>query len=119
MLCKNMIVEIGFGPGPLHRNPRTISLGAPYVILGHEYSDYGIPGVESATFDFENPGQNLTFHWFKHNIMCKEHPWICGYIAEEPSRNYEEGESSRRRGSKKSQRKTSAKGGKAKKGSRT
>ena len=112
----NLVVEVGFGPGQLSRNIMAVVVGAPYVILGQEYADYGIPGIESAIFDYINPGQNLTFHWFKHNIMCKEHPWICGHVVQQPSQNYEVGESSGTGGNKKSQRKNSSKKGKEKMG---
>ncbi|XP_075258803.1 uncharacterized protein LOC142350736 isoform X2 [Convolutriloba macropyga] len=106
--CKNLIIELGFGPGNFTRNQNSIVHGAPFIIMGgEEFPEYGIPGLSTATFPFENPGQNLTFHWFKHNIMCKEHPWICGHIPEISSRRDKKLEKSSKKegGSKKSRRK--------------
>merc|ERR1712150_451588 len=76
-ICKNVITEVGFGPGNLVKNLDRTLAGAPYVILGREYNQHGLPHMDSQTFDWDNPAQNLTFHWFKHNIMCKSQPWIC------------------------------------------
>ncbi|XP_075259457.1 uncharacterized protein LOC142351213 [Convolutriloba macropyga] len=79
--CENLILEVGFGPGDLRRSHHnSVVEGAPYVIAGrqHNFDDIGIPHIDSRAFDYENPGEHLTFHWFKHNIMCKGQPWICG-----------------------------------------
>ncbi|XP_075258603.1 uncharacterized protein LOC142350600 [Convolutriloba macropyga] len=103
IVCCNLIVEVGFGPGNLTRNFNSIDPGAPFVILGSEFDEFGIPGLrESPKFDFYNPGRNLTFHWFKHNIMCLEHPWICGNVGDS-SKPGRKGKG--KKGSKKSRRK--------------
>ena len=72
-------MDIGFGPGNLRRDS---SLGVeesqPYVIAGHDLGNIGIQQINSTTFDYENVREELTFHWFKHNIMCRDNPWICG-----------------------------------------
>ena len=78
IVCANLILEFGFGPGNFSQNLNAIEPGAPCIILGSEFQEYGIPGLPTASFPFENPGQIVTFHWFKHNIKCLEHPWICG-----------------------------------------
>ncbi|XP_075258291.1 uncharacterized protein LOC142350342 isoform X2 [Convolutriloba macropyga] len=76
--CENVILEVGFGPGNLRRSHHmSINEGAPYVLAGRQHDDFGNPLYDSRAFEYENPGQHLTFHWFKHNIMCKDHPWIC------------------------------------------
>jgi len=52
--------------------------GVDYLILGQENpNNLGLPDVPSIEFSYENVADELTFHWFKHHIMCKEHPWIC------------------------------------------
>ena len=104
IVCSNLIVEVGFGPGNLTRNFDSIEPRAPFMILGSEFKEFGIPGLrESPKFDFDNPGRNLTFHWFKHNIMCLEHPWICGNVEENVSKPGRKGKG--KKGSKKSRRK--------------
>ena len=50
----------------------------PYVIAGQDLGQIGIPFIESKTFDYYNVTTELTFHWFKQNIMCEDNPWICG-----------------------------------------
>ncbi|XP_063715370.1 uncharacterized protein LOC134842815 [Symsagittifera roscoffensis] len=77
-VCKNVVFEVGFGPGALRRHHgENIREGVPYVILGKEFAD-GIPEVPSITIDYFDPGSQLTFQWFKHHIMCRDHPSICG-----------------------------------------
>ncbi|XP_075258824.1 uncharacterized protein LOC142350754 [Convolutriloba macropyga] len=115
IVCRNLIIEIGFGPGNLTRNYNSVRPGLPYLILGgEEYGDFGIPGLRTITFDFENPGQHLTFHWFKHNIMCKDHPWICGHIAESSSnkKDNKKEDSEKKGGNKKNKRKKNSSSGK-------
>ena len=57
---------------------RNVIEGVPYIILGREYgSKIGVPGIDSLLIEFADPRKDLTFHWFKHNIMCKHNPWIC------------------------------------------
>ena len=76
--CSNVISEVGFGPGPLRRvHHSNVREGTSYLILGNDFSK-GIPGMPSMTIDFFDPGSQLTFHWFKHHIMCQDHPSICG-----------------------------------------
>ncbi|XP_075264728.1 uncharacterized protein LOC142356825 isoform X2 [Convolutriloba macropyga] len=77
-LCQNILLDVGFGPGPLRRDHHpNIAQGAPYIIAGKEFPDVGIPHIRTKYINFEDPGSELTFHWFKHNIMCEDHPWIC------------------------------------------
>ena len=73
-----MILDVGFGPGNLRRD-HTVSVkeGYPYVLAGHDFGDIGNSEINSKTFDYENIREELTFHWFKHNIMCLDNPWIC------------------------------------------
>ncbi|XP_075258826.1 uncharacterized protein LOC142350756 [Convolutriloba macropyga] len=94
-LCMNMLMDIGFGPGQLRRDHHvTVVEGAPYVLVGRGFGDLGLPEIDSVTFDYWNISSQLTFHWFKHEIMCKGSPWICGDTDEEMSKLYEKGESS-------------------------
>ena len=75
-----MIMDIGFGPGNLRRDHHaSVVEGAPYVILGRGFGNLGISEIDSVTFDYWNVTSELTFHWFKHNIMCKGNPWICEF----------------------------------------
>ncbi|XP_063715453.1 uncharacterized protein LOC134842878 [Symsagittifera roscoffensis] len=77
-LCVNVIMIVGFGPGPLRRDHHpNIVHGAPYIIAGKDYPGTGIPDIDTKVVNFENPGEDLTFHWFKHNVMCRDNPWIC------------------------------------------
>lgn len=82
-VCQNMILEVGFGPGQLRTSfhPSVVE-GAPYVLAGEELGDVGIGQIQSKTFDFYNVRSELTFRWFKHNIMCRDHQWICQDEAE-------------------------------------
>ncbi|XP_063718739.1 uncharacterized protein LOC134845652 [Symsagittifera roscoffensis] len=71
-LCLNIITEVGFGTGPMK----------PF--LGHPNPHYPLvfpdmPGVNRVRFPFHRPENLLTFQWFKHNIMCRGQPWICGH----------------------------------------
>ncbi|XP_063726948.1 uncharacterized protein LOC134854572 [Symsagittifera roscoffensis] len=78
-ICQNAILEVGFGPGKLQRDHfRGAREGASYLIMGQEFGQaVGIPDMNSSSFPYEDPGRFLTFHWFKHNIMCRDHLWIC------------------------------------------
>ncbi|XP_063715250.1 uncharacterized protein LOC134842723 [Symsagittifera roscoffensis] len=77
-VCQNIILEIGFGPGNLKRSHHiTVKEGEPYLLAGMEMGGLGIAHVESKSFSYSNITQELTFHWFKHNIMCRDNPWIC------------------------------------------
>ena len=74
----NMILDVGFGPGNLRRtHHRSVVEGQPYVIAGRDLGDMGVPGIVSQVFEYHRIKEELTFHWFKHNIMCKDHPRIC------------------------------------------
>ena len=71
-------MEVGFGSGRLRLNHHiSVVPGAPYVLAGRDMGPYGIPHIDSRTFEWANPGKDLTFHWFKHNIMCRDNAWIC------------------------------------------
>ena len=77
-ICSNVIIEVGFGPGNFRRSHQpTVVEGAPYVILGRELEDAGLRHMASAYFNYSTVDQELTFHWFKHNIMCRDNAWIC------------------------------------------
>ena len=78
-ICQNVVFELGFGPGPLELHPYTeVHAGAPFVIPGSEFPEsIAIPIIESKSFDFYNPNRDMSFRWFKYNIMCSHHPWIC------------------------------------------
>ncbi|XP_075259456.1 uncharacterized protein LOC142351212 [Convolutriloba macropyga] len=100
--CENIIMEVGFGPGNFRRSHhKTVTEGIPYVLAGRQHDDFGNKFLDSRAFEYENPGRQLTFHWFKHNIMCRDHPWICGSekTKQKSTSNINEGNSS---GSKKS-----------------
>ena len=47
------------------------------ILVGREFGDLGISLIDSKTFGYLNVTKELTFHWFKHNMMCKGNPWIC------------------------------------------
>ena len=71
----NMITKLGFGIGSLKRANQSDVVrferpGAPYQLkVGHQWS---------AQIPYDNPDDFLSFHWFKHQVMCQEQPWICG-----------------------------------------
>ena len=79
----NIITKVGFGVGVLKRvnhtqNMRDEQPGAPYQLkVGFQWTSH-IP--------YENPGDFLTFQWFKTNIMCADHPWICARQRISPDR---------------------------------
>ena len=71
----NIITKIGFGKGRLKRvnhseEMRPEQPGAPYQLkVGRRWT---------SPIPYDNPGDFLTFRWFKHKIICAEQPWICG-----------------------------------------
>ena len=74
-LCDvNVIIKLGFGTGHLRRITHLLGLarqqfGVSYILkVGNKWS----PKIP-----FENPGDFLTFDWFKVNIVCRDQPWIC------------------------------------------
>ncbi|XP_063713809.1 uncharacterized protein LOC134841705 [Symsagittifera roscoffensis] len=110
--CENIIVKVGFGPGNLRRSHGdSVIPGAPYTIAGRQLQPIGIPHIDSVHFDFFDPGQELTFHWFKHNIMCKDNAWICEkeVTPKKEKKPKNEGSGSGSSGNKKSQRKKQTK----------
>ncbi|XP_075264719.1 uncharacterized protein LOC142356806 isoform X2 [Convolutriloba macropyga] len=110
-VCQNVILEVGFGTGNLRRaHHGSVVEGAPYVMAGRELGDVGIRQIDSKIFDYHNITNELTFHWFKHDIMCRDHPWICKDGAGSSS---EKGKKSGKgSGSKKSRRKNKSGKGK-------
>ena len=87
------------------------------MIAGRELDPYGIASIDSVLFDYDDPGKELTFHWFKHNIMCKDNAWIC----EEKKKGKKEKEETKKSrpassGNKKAQRKKQSENGKRNKG---
>ena len=71
----NVIFKLGFGRGKLRRSYLPVNglaahqIGAPYVLkVGSRWT----PAIP-----YENPGDFLTFRWFKDNVLCVEQPWIC------------------------------------------
>ena len=78
ILCANMILEVGFGHGKLRRSHHpAVKEGSPYFLLGREYEDLGLRDVDTKSFSYHNITEELTFHWFKHSIMCRDNKWIC------------------------------------------
>ena len=71
----NIITEIGFGMGTLKRANHRRGLkdqvqGVPYMLkVGHEWT---------SRIPYENPGDFVSFSWFKMNVICPDQPWICG-----------------------------------------
>ena len=71
----NVITKLGFGQGRLKRfghliGPSVPRPGFPYRLkIGYDGWTPDIP--------YENPGDFLTFEWFKKNIICKDQKWIC------------------------------------------
>ena len=99
-------MEVGFGPGPLRRDHyENVVEGAPYLIPGFEFGHLGNPKMPSFSFDYYNPGELLTFGWFKQHIMCQGQPWICGKNEEKSNQKQAKGKTDWRSGSKKNRRK--------------
>ena len=46
-------------------------------MAGRDLPQLGINHIDTRVFDYQNPGKHLTFHWFKHTIMCRDNAWIC------------------------------------------
>ena len=71
----NVITKIGFGMGRLKRVNNLGGLkheqpGVPYRLsVGRSWTPQ---------FPYTNPGDFLTFRWFKIKIICADQPWICG-----------------------------------------
>ena len=70
----NVITKVGFGIGQLQRKHHLYGLplpevGKPYVL---KIGDNWTPSIP-----FLNPGDFLTFRWFKQKVMCLDQPWIC------------------------------------------
>ena len=71
---QNIITKVGFGIGELKRKNLYINLpnqekGLPYVLkIGDSWS---------SPIPYSNPGDFLTFKWFRKNVVCLEQPWIC------------------------------------------
>ncbi|XP_063724193.1 uncharacterized protein LOC134851852 [Symsagittifera roscoffensis] len=80
-MCRNVVMAVGFGPGGLLRemnHDNGVAESAPYLIPGHEFHpSVAIPNIPSISFDYFDPGSQLTFQWFKTHIMCKDQHWIC------------------------------------------
>ena len=82
-------------------------------LVGREFGALGISLIDSKTFGYGNVTEELTFHWFKHNMMCKGNPWICdgeNSTSSENTKNSRNGSkldktSKKSRGGKKSRRK--------------
>ncbi|XP_075253371.1 uncharacterized protein LOC142345272 [Convolutriloba macropyga] len=68
-ICKNIIVELGFGGGALRMS------GTYQPLMDYAFQ---IANIDQAiTFRAKNVRSQLTFNWFKHNIVCISQPWIC------------------------------------------
>ena len=70
----NVITKLGFGAGQLKRFNHGVSFKSekedtPYQLrIGENWSH---------EVSYENPGQFITFRWFKWNVICLEQPWVC------------------------------------------
>ncbi|XP_075247719.1 uncharacterized protein LOC142340859 isoform X2 [Convolutriloba macropyga] len=80
---RNMITKLGFGKGALVRTNHP---------FGHMPQRYGFPYVLGTSddlwvhsFAYHSPQEYLTFWWFKHNIICKDQPWVCNETNAEAS----------------------------------
>ncbi|XP_063712940.1 uncharacterized protein LOC134841090 [Symsagittifera roscoffensis] len=70
-LCNvNFILEIGFGRGHF-KVDSSFPTQAMSPFMFPMFTD--VP----TQFNYGNPGDRLTFRWFKHHIMCRGQPWIC------------------------------------------
>ncbi|XP_075256965.1 uncharacterized protein LOC142349364 isoform X2 [Convolutriloba macropyga] len=67
-LCSHIITVLAFGTGR----------GPPYhhqkLINGNFILKYG---TEVKKFKYKRIEKELTFDWFKHNILCKDQQWMC------------------------------------------
>ncbi|XP_075247714.1 uncharacterized protein LOC142340857 isoform X2 [Convolutriloba macropyga] len=82
---RNIITKIGFGKGELVRT------NYPF---GHKPQRFGYPYLLSSSddsvaywFPYRNPGSQLTYWFFKNNVLCTDQPWICGISGGDTSRN--------------------------------
>ena len=71
---QNIITKVGYGIGELRRHNHYFSLppqeeGLPYMLK--------VDNSWSPPIPYSNPGDFLTFRWFKKNVMCLEQNWIC------------------------------------------
>ncbi|XP_075256211.1 uncharacterized protein LOC142348663 isoform X2 [Convolutriloba macropyga] len=68
-LSTNVIIELGFGTGPLKKSGLNQNCSM-YMLTPNRSGDlYYFIGNQIDHF--------LSFDWFKNNIMCDEHWWIC------------------------------------------
>ena len=65
-LCVNVIAEIGFGPGALKKKG---AHDAVYILNPNEKGIF--------FFSQDHIQTQLTFDWFKRNIICDEQEWVC------------------------------------------
>ena len=49
-------------------SPWTLEIVLWFIEVGHHWT----PKIP-----FKNPGDFLTFNWFKKNVICADQPWIC------------------------------------------
>ncbi|XP_075257250.1 uncharacterized protein LOC142349519 [Convolutriloba macropyga] len=67
-MCANIISRVGFGRGRIQIN----GVHPGYIYL--------FPVIDSHTvhfFTYRHVTEELTFDWFKRNIVCRDQPWIC------------------------------------------
>ncbi|XP_075247711.1 uncharacterized protein LOC142340855 isoform X2 [Convolutriloba macropyga] len=81
---RNVITKVGFGKGDLVRRD--------YYLYGTRAHRFGYPYLLSSLdeslaywFPYNDPRSQLTYWWFKHNIICREQPWICHKSGEKDS----------------------------------
>ncbi|XP_075263554.1 uncharacterized protein LOC142355206, partial [Convolutriloba macropyga] len=72
---RNVITRVGFGKGELVRSNH------PY---GHMPQRRDVPYIldllgssVAFLFPYNETEIYLTYWWFKHNIICRDQPWIC------------------------------------------
>ncbi|XP_063728191.1 uncharacterized protein LOC134855584 [Symsagittifera roscoffensis] len=68
--CINIITEVGFGPGGLQPFAGSVNPGFKFAFPP-------LPEVQPRAFSYRRITSQLNFHWFKHQIMCRDQPWIC------------------------------------------
>ncbi|XP_075265056.1 uncharacterized protein LOC142357296, partial [Convolutriloba macropyga] len=74
-VCANIITEVGFGPGPIRRAADYEDREKPYILISREHNNDEPTNLWSKQFDYDTP--QMTFGWFKEQIMCREKPWLC------------------------------------------
>ena len=67
-LCVNVISGLGFGLGKMES--RGTIHQAPFVLTPNNKKMIHF-------FSYGDIRNQLTFDWFKLNVLCDEHPWIC------------------------------------------